>query len=691
MATGTITSLGIGSSLDLQGILDSLRAADEAVINQKTSEKTSLETTKNEFNLINSKLLSMKSNALSLSLSSNFLERAISSSSTAVSATVADGTDPGSFSVTAARLATQSSFQSSGKAESTYSVYVPTIQKSANGFATTDTDIVLAVDEDMIINYGTGDDRQTITINGGAGGMTLDDLVTAINTDAANDDGNGSTYVTASTYTDDEGQYHLQVAATSGETGEDNRVMITSPPASTGFAADAATFSYKLGDNDAVSISVIADTSLEGLVTLINEHEDNNGVTASLINTGFGDSPYRLVLKADETGEDNRITITSQLADLSLTEEHGAGFSMTSDNTISFDSPLIIRELDSNNDFIFQEDIGNGYSTDITATIADGVYMNGSDLADAVETALEDASQASGNGIDYQVSWDDSNSRLVIKETGALENLLIKWEDAGSNAAASLGFTTEKTLTPSSASLNALITVDGIDYQRQSNSGINNVVEGVTLSLSETGSSNLSITKETTDIQGYISDMITIFNDIIAEIDANDDYDTDTEIWGSLAKTPSIRTAKDAILSVLGTTIDTGGSITSLYDLGFEVNKDGSVSIDPEVLESRISSSFDDIESFFIGDDTTTGMGDLLNDKLKSLTQSDGLMDSETDAIDERIAIIEEQIESETERLDKRYETMAQQFVELDSYMRRMESQQNYVTQMFSAIEQDKK
>ena len=51
---------------------------------------------------------------------------------------------------------------------------------------------------------------------------------------------------------------------------------------------------------------------------------------------------------------------------------------------------------------------------------------------------------------------------------------------------------------------------------------------------------------------------------------------------------------------------------------------------------------------------------------------------------------LEEQIELETERLDKRYETMAQQFVQLDSYMRRMESQQNYVSQIFSATDQNK-
>jgi len=66
-------------------------------------------------------------------------------------------------------------------------------------------------------------------------------------------------------------------------------------------------------------------------------------------------------------------------------------------------------------------------------------------------------------------------------------------------------------------------------------------------------------------------------------------------------------------------------------------------------------------------------------------------MDSETDAVDARIQIIKDDIESETERLDKRYDTMAQQFVQLDTFMREMESEQNYINQMFTTYNNSKK
>ncbi|MFH2093688.1 MAG: flagellar filament capping protein FliD [Pseudomonadota bacterium] len=695
MATGTITSLGIGSSLDLQGILDTLRKADETSITIKQQDKTNLEATKNEFNTINAKLLSMKSSALSLSLSSNFLDRSVSvSSSDALSATVATGTNVGAYAATVNRLTTSSSFQSAGKSATTNTVYVPTIQKSSTGFDDTNTAIVLAEDEVMTMSYGYGSTAKSISITGGVGGSTLDDIVTLIANDAENDSG-GSTYLTADTYEDTEtGKFHLQIAPTSGGTGEDNRVTVTYPPATTGFSADAATFSYTMGDSSVISLSIIPDTSLDSLVAQINDDTNNPGVTASIINTGVGDSPYRLLLTANAAGESSRIKVISQLTDLAMTEVNGAGYSMEADTALSFTDPIIIRPdaPQNNTDIVFQEDNGSGYGSDITATIATGVYQNGTDLAAAVERALETASATSGGSKDYVVSFNSTTSKLDIKEGGTLSNIKFRWDQAGSTARDALGFTdhAQTIITPAGSSLNASITVDGIEYQRSKNTGLTDIISGVTLSLIGQGNATLNITEDTTAVKTDITSLITLFNDIITEIDTNDDYDEDTQTWGSLAKTPSLRGAKDTLLSLLGTQMTINNTVKTYYDLGFEVAKDGSVSLDETVLDNMITSNFDEIKTLFTGTTAgsgVTGLGDLLNDQIKSFTETSGLVDSETDAIDDRISRLEEEIETATDRLDKRYETMAQQFVKLDSYMRQMESQQNYVSQIFSATE----
>ena len=687
MATGTITSLGIGSSLDLQGILDSLREADEASITLKEQEISEQEAIKEELNVINSKLYSMKTSALNLSLGSNYISREVTvSASDIVSASAIDGAATGTYDIEVNRLAVQSSYLSLGKSLSTSSVYVPTIQNSVNGFADTDITVVLAEDEEMSVNYGIGDDRKTVTITGTAGGMTLDDIIAAFNADPANDDGEGSTYITASTYEGEDGLNYLQFAATSGGTGEENRVMVTTPPDATGFSAQEKTFSYSLGDSsDIISLSIGADTTLENLAALINDDENNPGVTASVLDTGIGENPYQLMIKADNTGENSRIHIVTGLDDLVLEEANGAGFSMESDNAISFSDPIIITQSADNNQIVFQEDAGDGASSDLTATIADGVYQDGDTLAAAIEAALEEASKENGNSMDYLVTFDENSGKLRIQESGMLETLTIKWEEAGSTAASALGFSETKTLTPATSSLNASLSVDSIMFQRQTNTSLSDVIEGTTLSLLSTGNATIGITSDTSVVQTEVENFITLFNDLIAEIDANDDYDEDTETWGTLAKSYSISSAKNTLLSLLTTPLNTGTDITSMIDLGLEIDREGTISLDEETLTDWVTSNFQDIETLFLGDDSFTGLADTLNDQLTEYTKSQGLLDSEIEAVDSRITRLEDDIETEIERLDKKYEILTQQYVALDSYLQQMESLQSYVSEIFSA------
>ncbi len=66
MATGSITTLGLGSGLELQNILDQLKDVDMAAIKAKETQKTQLEKKINAYNGVNAKLFTLKSDALSL-------------------------------------------------------------------------------------------------------------------------------------------------------------------------------------------------------------------------------------------------------------------------------------------------------------------------------------------------------------------------------------------------------------------------------------------------------------------------------------------------------------------------------------------------------------------------------------------------------------------------------------------------
>src|SRR5262245_53073568 len=114
---GTISGLGVGSKLDLQGTLDKLRQVDDAAVTALQTKETKAKAQLVAFDSVNAKFLAVKSNALSLSLESNFLTKKISGTNDKVaSATVVLGSPDATHDLEVVRLATKSAFQSAGVA-----------------------------------------------------------------------------------------------------------------------------------------------------------------------------------------------------------------------------------------------------------------------------------------------------------------------------------------------------------------------------------------------------------------------------------------------------------------------------------------------------------------------------------------------------------------------------------------------
>ncbi|NDY70495.1 hypothetical protein DO021_09985 [Desulfobacter hydrogenophilus] len=680
MATGTITSLGLGSDLDLQSLLDTQREADETIAGMTLDEIEELQAEEEALSSVQSELLSMKSSALNLSLSSTYLYRSVTSSNDDIAtATVLDGTQTGSHNVATSRLASASSYMSDGFASESATVYVPTTQQSSDSYSTV-TNTVLEEGETLTISYGNEDDPLTFTITGTAGGMSVEGLLSAIN-----DDATISQYVTASTYEDEDG-IHLQIDSATSVTGEDGRVNVEGSDGVTSFTAPKEELSFTVGDGEIFTLSVPAEISLENLAERINEAEDNPGVTATVIYTGTGDNPYQLVLEADDTGEDSRITILNQPNGLGLSESNGEGYAMIGDNAISFETAVTID--DTNNTIAFEEVNEDGEAVSLTADIDAGDYGTPEELAEAVEKALENASKEDGNNSDYRVEIDSDTGLMSISEAGTLESVTLDWENANSTATAILGFTESQTITPMDASLNAMLTVDGITYQRQDNTGINDIIDGVALKLYSTGSSTITVENDTEDIVTELTSLVDTYNTLLTEIDENDDYNEEEESWGTLAQSSTVRTLEQTLQDLITSTVDTNGSITNLLDIGIEISNDGSLTLDEDALNEILSNSYDEVVALLRGTDDEEGLGDILNDSFGSYALSGGYLQDEMDTIEDKVSRLGEDYQEDMERIEKKYERMALEYTELDSYLSEIANIQSYIDTMMSTSDE---
>lgn len=92
------------------------------------------------------------------------------------------------------------------------------------------------------------------------------------------------------------------------------------------------------------------------------------------------------------------------------------------------------------------------------------------------------------------------------------------------------------------------------------------------------------------------------------------------------------------------------------------------------MLEKALSDNPEDVILFFTGDfdEGVEGFGDQLYEMIKSYTGTDGLLTAEGDATQTRIEKLEDEIENDTAILDKRYETLTAQYIEMDSYIQQM-------------------
>jgi flagellar hook-associated protein 2 len=77
----------------------------------------------------------------------------------------------------------------------------------------------------------------------------------------------------------------------------------------TAIASASGDFTFSVGSGDAVTVAVDENTDLADFRDAINTAD--GGLTATILNDGSDTDPYRLILTANESGEDNTISITT--------------------------------------------------------------------------------------------------------------------------------------------------------------------------------------------------------------------------------------------------------------------------------------------------------------------------------------------------------------------------------------------
>jgi len=407
------------------------------------------------------------------------------------------------------------------------------------------------------------------------------------------------------------------------------------------------------------------ESQLEEFTTIKNKLLDMKSLALDLSLEGTYIS--RSVTSSNEDAISATVTDGATVQSMSVTVDRLAGKS-------TWESTSGMAAADS---VVTAVEISIGYtmgSTAITLTIPAGTTLSG--LVDLINDDPDNP------GI---------TASVIDKGSGATPfHLVLQADNTGesSRISALSGLVMTEMQGAVAGSLNSQMNVGGITYYRQNNT-ISDVLAGVTLNLKGIGTSTVAAAKNDDSLTEKIKGLVTAYNDVVSEIRSKSAYDEATEEFGILTGT----TVPDLVFdlqTLMTTTInaDPDGEVTSFFDLGMEFNRDGTITIDEDLLAQAITDNPEGVEAFFLGDEDQeiVGFADTINDRLRTLTIGSGQLDAETTVVETRITDLESLIEKETERLDKKYELLTQQFIELDRYMKQMTTMSDYLTGQFAAL-----
>lgn len=280
-----------------------------------------------------------------------------------------------------------------------------------------------------------------------------------------------------------------------------------------------------------------------------------------------------------------------------------AGFASKSDSLGSGTLTITLGSYDSDSNSFTP----NAAKTPVTITIPPG--------SDSLEK-VRDAINGANAGISASIVNDGSanGNRLVItsKDSGTANSIRITVADDDGDALDNNGLSrlafdptqaggAGKNLTQMQAAKDALLNIDGIDIVKSGNN-ISDAIEGVTLNLLKTSdgsSTSLNIATDTAAIEASVAAFVKAYNDLNTTIGNLTRYNETTQKGSVLTGDGTARNIASKIKSTLTSSINTGGALSSLSQIGVGFKADGTLSLDTSKLQDKIASNFEDIAKLF--------------------------------------------------------------------------------------------
>ncbi|MCX6075289.1 MAG: flagellar filament capping protein FliD [Campylobacterales bacterium] len=289
------------------------------------------------------------------------------------------------------------------------------------------------------------------------------------------------------------------------------------------------------------------------------------------------------------------------------------------------------------------------------------------------------------------VSGTASHLVLSAKNTGASQDISITDNSGLLNSKlvdGAGGMTTiNDPLTGLPTGTDASFTFNGQAITRSSNQ-VNDLVTGYKITLNAPGSSDVSVAQDRASITAKIDSFVSKYNETMTELNKLTVSSTDSSVRGIFSNESTIKRMQSSIQNMLHSI---SGGAGSLEDYGFDIAKDGTLSVNKTTLNTKLDDNSANVQAFFSGGNFTkadnsvvalTGAFTGFSTLVTSYTSFSGILNQYKDSLASETTSLNDRKTAATTRLDARYEILKKQYAAYDSMIAKINSASSVFTQM---------
>jgi flagellar hook-associated protein 2 len=311
---------------------------------------------------------------------------------------------------------------------------------------------------------------------------------------------------------------------------------------------------------------------------------------------------------------------------------------------------------------------------------------------DASLADVASAIRASGAPVSATVLFDGQNSYLSITklatgyvpdgspDDGGASQALVVTDHSNQLGMAPLKDAGGNDLLPT----NAKFSIDGLAFTRPSNA-VSDALPGTTLRLNAQGgpAEGLTVEDDADATQQKLQTFVTAYNAVMAVVQQQLDASQTTNRTTTLAGDTTISRLQRSLQSITSSIVGSG-SVRALADLGVKTQRDGSLTIDADVLSSAIARDPGAVDAIFT--DKGSGIAKLTSRLVDGYTApSNGLISIRQSGLQKQISQMDDRAAQMQARLDTYRQILVDQFTAMEKIVGQYKSIGTFLTQQSNA------